>query len=50
MTERVFSKSDLESDYLTNFTILNIEKTTGYQKWGNQSYKRNYWIVYLQKK
>mgnify|MGYP001016257278 FL=1 len=50
MTERVFSKSDLESDYAENFTILNIEKTTGYQKWGNQSYKRNYWIVYLQKK
>ena len=49
MTERVFSKSDLESDYAENFTILNIEKTTGYQKWGNQSYKRNYWIVYLQK-
>jgi len=50
MTERVFSKSDLESDYAEDFTILNIEKTTGYQKWGNQSYKRNYWIVYLQKK
>jgi len=50
MTERVFSQSDLESDYSADFTIMNMEKTSGYQKWGNQSYKRNYWIVYLQKK
>ena len=47
MTERVFSKSDIERDF-ADFEILHIEKTNGYQKWGNQSYKRNYWIVYLQ--
>lgn len=50
MTERVFSKSDLESDYSKDFEIVHMEKTSGYQKWNNQSYKRNYWIVYLQKR
>ena len=50
MIERVFSKSDLESDYSKHFKIVNMEKSSGYQKWSNQSYKRNYWIVYLQKK
>jgi SAM-dependent methyltransferase len=50
MTERVFSKSDIEHDFGNDFEILYIEKTTGYQKWGNQSYKRNYWVIYLQKK
>ena len=50
MTERVFSKTEIEADYQTGFKIGYIEKTSGYQKWNNQSYKRNYWIVYLQKK
>jgi hypothetical protein len=50
MAERVFLQSDLESDYSTEFDMVHIEKTSGYQKWGNQSYKRNYWVVYLQKK
>jgi SAM-dependent methyltransferase len=49
MTERVFSKSDIERDF-ADFNMLHMEKTSGYQKWGNQSYKRNYWIVYLQKR
>lgn len=50
VTERVFSKKDFETLYGKYFEILNLEKSTGYQKWGNQSYKRNYWIVYLKKK
>ncbi len=50
MTERVFTREDLEKDFGTDFTILHIEKTTGYQKWNNQPYKRNYWVVYLQKR
>jgi SAM-dependent methyltransferase len=49
MTERVFSKSDIESDF-ADFEILYMEKTSGYQKWGNQSYKRNYWVVYMRKR
>lgn len=50
MTERVFSQQEIQDEFATDFTILYMEKTTGYQKWGNQSYKRNYWVVYLQKK
>ncbi len=50
MVETVFSKEDFMNTYEPLFNILKIEKTTGYQKWGNQSYKRNYWVAYLQKK
>lgn len=46
VTERVFSKQDLIDTYSPYFEIVHLEKTTGYQKWGNQSYKRNYWIMY----
>lgn len=48
--ERVFTWQNIVDVYEKDFTILFHEKTTGYQKWANQSYKRNYWIVYLQKK
>lgn len=48
--ETVFTWQNIVDVYEKDFTILFHEKTTGYQKWGNQSYKRNYWIVYLQKK
>lgn len=34
MTERVFSKADLEADYSANFTIIYMEKASGYQKMG----------------
>lgn len=48
-SERVFSESALREQYGPFFEILYIEKKSGYQKFGNQSYKRNYWNVYLQK-
>lgn len=48
ITERVFSKQDFLDTYEPHFKVIFLEKTTGYQKWGNQSYKRNYWIAYLQ--
>lgn len=48
--ETVFTWQNILDMYGTDFEILFHEKTTGYQKWNNQSYKRNYWIVYLQKK
>jgi SAM-dependent methyltransferase len=48
-SERVFTRTDLESLYGQFFDILFMERKTGYQKFGNQSYKRNYWNVYLQK-
>jgi SAM-dependent methyltransferase len=50
ITERVWMREDLENYYTSHFEILHMEKTTGYQKWGNQNYKRNYWIVYMKKK
>lgn len=48
--ERVFSEKALREQYSPFFEILFMEKKSGYQKFGNQSYKRNYWNVYLQKK
>ncbi len=50
ITERVFSKEDFENTYCEYFEIVHLEKTSGYQKWGNQSYKRNYWVAYLKNK
>ena len=50
MIERVFTKTDIENDFGNNFIIHYMKKTSGYQKWGNQSYKRNYWVVYLERK
>ena len=53
VTERVFSKEDFTATYDRSqggsFELLSLEKTSGYQKWGGQSYKRNYWIAYLRK-
>ena len=50
MTEQVFSQEDLVREFTEHFEILFTEKTSGYQKWGNQNYKRNYWVMYLQRK
>ncbi len=50
ITERVFSEEDFRYLYSPMFEIIFLEKTTGYQKWGTQSYKRNYWIAYLKLK
>ncbi len=49
-TERVFSEAGIREQYSQFFEILYMERKTGYQRFGNQSYKRNYWNVYLQKK
>ncbi len=50
ITERVFTKADLIATYEPYFEIVHLEKTTGYQRWNNQSYKRNYWIMYAKLK
>lgn len=50
VTERVFTESDIRDLYNKNFEILHMEKTTGYQRWGSQKYKRSYWLLYLKKK
>lgn len=48
--ERVFTWEEIIYDFGFYFNILLKEKTIGYQKWNGQSYKRNYWVVYLQRK
>jgi ubiquinone/menaquinone biosynthesis C-methylase UbiE len=48
--ETVFSKGGVERLYGSYFEIKHISKKTGYQKFSGQSYKRQYWNVYLQKK
>ena len=50
VTERVFTESEIRELYGEQFEILHLEKTTGYQRWGDQKYKRNYWLLYLQTK
>jgi SAM-dependent methyltransferase len=47
ITERVFSKQDFIDTYSPYFEIVELDKKTGYQRWGNQKYKRNYWLAYL---
>lgn len=50
VTERVFTKQDIVDLYSEYFEIIKLEKAEGYQKWGNQSYKRNYWVMYAKMK
>ena len=50
ITERVFTKYDFEGTYSPHFEIVHLEKLWGYQRWGDRTYKRNYWIAYLKKK
>jgi len=50
VTERAFTKQDFLDLYGKYFGVTQFEKAEGYQKWGNQSYKRNYWIVYITKR
>jgi SAM-dependent methyltransferase len=50
IVERVFSEADLRSTYGRYFKFLHLEKKIGYQRFNNQSYKRIYWLAYLQKK
>ncbi len=50
IAEHVHSKEDIVAELEKDFDILSLEKTSGYQKWNNQSYKRNYWVACLKKK
>ena len=49
LTERVFSREDIIKIYSQYFKILNLEKKTGYSTFNNRIYKRDYWLIYLQK-
>ena len=50
IVERVFTESDFRQVYGQDFKIIKLQKKTGYQRFNNQSYKRNYWLAYLVKK
>ncbi len=49
VTERVFSGPDFKELYNQYLEVIRMERKTGYQRWGSQSYKRNYWNVYIKK-
>lgn len=49
ITERVWSREDLEETYGKYFKILNLEKKTNYSLIDGRSYKRNFWLVYMVK-
>lgn len=50
IVEYVFSEDNLHDIYGRYFSFAWLEKKSGYQRWGSQSYKRNYWLAYLVKK
>ncbi len=47
--ERVFSESDLRALYSTYFTIISLKKTSHYPRVSGRLYKRNYFVLMLQK-
>lgn len=49
LTERVFSQTDFKEFYGKYFKVKKLLKKTGYAKFQGQSYKRNYWLAYMQK-
>lgn len=48
ITERVFTRTDL-TDIYNDFRICEWKKTTGYNTIGGTTYKRNYFLVYMQR-
>ena len=50
IAEYVLSEQDLLDLYGSRFEVLHKKKYTGYQRWGVQSYKRRYFLMYLKKK
>lgn len=50
VTERIFSGPDFKKLYNEYLEVVRMERKTGYQAFGKQSYKRNYWNVYLSAK
>jgi SAM-dependent methyltransferase len=50
MMEKVFTEESFRERYGEYFDIVELKKTSGYQRWGNQSFKRRYIVAYMQKK
>ena len=49
LVERVFSREDFLKTYSRYFEIIKMLKKTGYTRFKNQSYKRNFHLAYLRK-
>ncbi len=49
IVERVWKKEDFISTYEKYFRIPKLEKKTSYSRMKDRVYKRNFWIVYMQK-
>ena len=49
LTEKVFSKEELEKTYKEFFKIKKFQKETHYTTYGNKKFKRNFWVLYLKK-
>ena len=47
LVERVFSREDFQKTYSKYFKIEKMIKETGYTRFFNQNYKRNFWVAYL---
>lgn len=50
MMEKVFSEKTFRERYEKDFEIIELQKPSGYQRWGNQSFKRRYLVAYMKKK
>ncbi len=50
ITERVFSGPDFKKLYEPYFIVIRMLRKSGYQRFGKQNYKRNYWNIYLSNK
>ncbi len=50
LTERVFTEADFKELYGAHFTILKLSKEFHYTRFQDRTYKRAFWIAYLQKK
>ncbi len=48
--ERVFTGPDFKKIYESYFNVIRMLRKTGYQRFGKQNFKRNYWNVYLKNK
>lgn len=49
LTERIFSETDFRKIYSKYFNIIRLIKKTSYTRFNGQSYKRNFWLAYMQK-
>lgn len=50
LREKVFARAEIADLYQKYFKIVKLAKASGYTRIRKQSYKRNFWIMYLQKK